>query len=720
MHALNRSKSKIAVSPATSWIAASAAVVAVALLVATGKVDIQELLTRIVFGMSYGCVYALLAVGLVLTYKTSGVFNLAYGAQAFVSGAIYYDMRVRDGQPIWVALLVSVFIAAPLLGFLLDRILFRYLRGASPIAKLVTALALLVAIPQILALWFDESTASGTQGIIPKGDTTYNPFGDVFVNRNDLATIGITVAAVLLLTLLFRYTSLGLRMRAVVESARLTELAGINADLVAMSSWILCSFLAGLAGVLLAPLFARVSDLSYTTLVVVAISAAVVGSLNSIPLAFAGGLALGIIQQILDRYLPTGSTLASNIRPALPFLALFLVLIFSPSLRNRREVTDPLAGVDPPPPALVSTERSAFLTTATRVFGVVVGLIAAYYIFFHASEVWLDLAIRSAMLSVIFLSITVITGMAGQISLCQATFAGIGACATAQLATGMGMSVLVAMVLAALISALIGALLALPALRLGGIFLSLATFAFALFFDNVMAKFGWIGGGAVPVAAPRPTIGPINFDKSDKAFFILCLAVLVIVALIVLAVRNGTTGRYLDALRGSETAAASIGINASRARITVFALAAGIAGLGGGLFTMYERAANYNPNFVYVQGLIWVVLVVSLGSRTVEGAIQAAAGYYLFQAIVLNNVVPWVTNHVQPWYHMGQPPQTLGIILLTLGAFTYAKHPEGILEFNKRKSLDFVQRQIDKRTKKKNAEPGAPVPVAAAAGSPGS
>jgi branched-chain amino acid transport system permease protein len=720
LHALTRTKSTNTVSAATAWIIAGASVVvAVAILVATGSVDIQELLTRIVFGMSYGCVYALLAVGLVLTYKTSGVFNLAYGAQAFVSGAIYYDMRVRHGMPIWVALLVSVFVAAPLLGFLLDRALFRYLRGAPPIAKLVTALALLVAIPQVLALWFDESTASGTQGIVPKGDTTYNPFGDVFVNRNDLATISITVAAVLLLTLLFRYTSLGLRMRAVVESGRLTELAGINADLVSMSSWVLCSTLAGLAGVLLAPLFARVSDLSYTTLVVVAISAAVVGSLNSIPLAFFGGLGLGIIQQILDRYLPTGSTLASNIRPALPFLALFLVLIFSPSLRNRREVADPLAGVDPPPPALVSTQRSALLTTATRVFGVVVGLIAAYYLFFHASDVWLDLAIRATMLSVIFLSITVITGMAGQISLSQATFAGIGACATAQLATGMGMSVLVAMVVAALISALIGGLLAIPALRLGGIFLSLATFAFALFFDNVMAKFGWIGGGAVPIEAPRPTIGPINFDKSDKAFFLLSLAILVIVALIVLAVRNGTTGRYLDALRGSETAAASIGINANRARITVFALAAGIAGLGGGLVAMYERAANYNPNFVYVQGLIWVVLVVSLGSRTIEGAIQAAAGLYFFQAIVLNNVVPWTVNHVQPWYHMGQPPQTLGIILLTLGAFTYAKHPEGILEFNKRKSLDFIQRQIDKRARNKST-PEAPVAVPVTAGSPGS
>ncbi len=724
---MRRRRERGGVSGAEGWLAVFvASVVVVLILSAIGTINFEEFLSRVIVGMNYGCIYALLAVGLVVTYKTSGVFNLAYGAQAFVSGAIYYDARVRHNLPIPVALLLAVFIAAPLLGFILDRILFRYLRQASAIAKLVTALALLVAIPQVLKLWFGQEPAPGTQGIVPKGDVAYNPFGDVFITRNDIATILATLIVVVGLTILFRYTALGLRMRAVVESARLTELAGTNADLVSMSSWILCSFIAGLAGVLLSPLFAQVSDLNYTTLVVVAISAAVVASLNNIPGAFLGGLALGIVQQVLDRYLPTGSILASNIRPALPFIALFLVLIFSPSLRGRRELTDPLAGVDPPPPAPVTTTRSPLLTRLTHVVAVVFLLVVGYYIFFHASTIWLDLAIRATILSVIFLSITVITGMAGQISLAQATFAGIGAAATAQLATRFGMSVLVALLIGAALSALVGALLAIPALRLGGIFLALATFAFALFFDNVMARFDWVGGGVVPEAAPRPTIGPIDFDRSDKAYLVLCLVVLTIVALIVLAVRNGTTGRYLDALRGSETAAASIGINASRARITVFALAAGIAGVGGGLLAMYDRAVNYDPAFVYVQGLIWVVLVVSLGSRTIDGAIQAAVGLYFFQAVILEQVVPWITNHTQPWYHMGQPPSTLGIILLTLGAFTYAKHPEGILEYNKRKSLAWVQRQIDKRSAKRHADPapppsaGAPEPISAPAPAGGS
>jgi branched-chain amino acid transport system permease protein len=248
----------------------------------------------------------------------------------------------------------------------------------------------------------------------------------------------------------------------------------------------------------------------------------------------------------------------------------------------------------------------------------------------------------------------------------------------------------------AVIAAAVGALLAIPALRLGGIFLSLATFAFALFFDNVMVKFDWVGGGGLPEPAPRPLFGSIDFDKSDRAFLLLCLIVLVIVSIVVIAVREGTTGRVLDALRGSEVAASSIGISAARARIVVFSLSAAIAAVGGGMMAMNEKAANVNPKWVPAQSLNFVLMGVSLGSRTVEGAIQAAVGYAAFQIVILNQALPWAVNNAQPWYHMGNPPQTLAIILLSIGAFTYAKHPEGVLEFQKRRSLDRVQRTIDR------------------------
>jgi branched-subunit amino acid ABC-type transport system permease component len=727
---------------------------------------VNEILSAVFQGLTFGGIYALLAVGLVLTYKTSGVFNLAFGAQAFAAAAVYYEARSRHHLWIPLAVIIALVFSA-LLGLLLDRMLFRYLRTAPPIARLVVTLGLLVAIPEIVKLFFDVSTTFQPQGIVPDGSTSYNPFAQVFFSRDDLATAIVTLAIVIGLLLLFRYSPLGLRMRAVVESSRLTELAGVNSDRVSATAWVLSSILAGFAGILISPTLPQISEIYYTPLVVAAISAAVLAALSSITVAFLGGLLLGILAQVLTVELPTNSIVATNLKPSLPFVALFLVLVFSPRLRNRREAADPLAGVDPPPPALVSVERSDELTWMTRAFGIAVGLGFFYWLFFHANVAWIYDVQYAVIYSVIFLSITVITGMAGEISLCQATFAGIGMLATGQLVQSLGMSVLVAMLLSGLIAAAVGALVALPALRLGGIFLSLATFAFALFFDSVMVKFTWVAGGngITPVDTPRPLIGSIDF-ASEKAFLVLCLLMLAIVGTIVVWVRGGTTGRFLDALRGSPTAASSIGISSTRWRITAFALSAAIAGIGGSLLAMRDQSANYNANFIAQLGLVWVVVVVSLGSRTVEGAIQAGVGFVIFDRVVLPTWLPWVFNHAfvpalvvlgaivvfwfftrrfvllamiagtaavglaiyyvvgNPGWHVGEFPAGLRSVLFGLSAITYAKHPEGILEFNKRQSLARTQRWIDK-WKARRGGPDATAtpsevtsPVGAAVGAP--
>lgn len=668
-----------------------------------------DLLSAILRGMTFGSVYGLLAVGLVLTFKTSGVFNLAYGAQAFLTAAVYFDTRIRHHWPIPFALLLAVVIVAPLTGFVLDRVLFRYLRTASSTARLVTVLGLLVAIPQAVDLWFGSADASAT-GVVPGGLTVYNPLHGVFLYRDDIATIAITVVIVVGLVFLFRSTALGLRMRAVVESSRMTELAGVNAELVSTSSWMLASFIAGLSGVLIAPALSQVNNIYFTPLVVAAISAAVLASLSSIPIAFVGGLGLGVLQQILSIYLPTNSILATNLRPSLPFVVLFVILIFSPGLRNRRDLADPLAGVAPPPPQPIARERSRELTIGMRGWWTVVLGLLGYYIFFHANLSWVQATEQAAIYAIIFSSIVVITGMAGQISLCQATFAGIGGFVTFQLSTSQGMSVIIAIVIGAVVAAAVGALLAIPVLRLGGIYLSLATLAFALFFENVMVKFSWIAGGPAPAPVPRPQLGNVDF-ASEKSFLVLCLVVLLLVGAALTLVRNGTTGRVLAALRGSEVAAASIGINAARARIVAFALSAAIAGLGGGLLATYNTQVNFQSNFATQLGLIWVVIVVSLGSRTFEGALQSAAGFIFFPLVILNEAGPWVVNNVQPWYHLSALPFGLQAILFGIGALTYAKHPEGLLEFNTRKSLVKMQARIDtfkeRKARRKVAAAGA-------------
>ncbi len=653
-----------------------------------------ELLNYAIRGIPIGCVFAIMAIGIVLTYKSSGVLNLAFGAQAFAAAALFYVLRDPDGHnwPTVPAALVSLAVAGPLLGWVLDRTLYRHLRTAAPLTKLVTSLGLLVAIPQIVKLDFLLGPQAKLRPPAIASDEIVRA-GDFALYHYEIATIFSTAIIVIGLVVLFRYTALGLRMRAVVESPRLTELQGINADHVGSFSWMLSSLLAALAGILIAPLFAQVADLSFFTLLVAALAAAAFGRLSSIGLTLAGGLLLGISQAILAGELPSDSVLSTGLRPALPFAALFLLLLFWPGLRQKREAADPLAGVDPPPAAAPAALRTRSLTIATRAFAVVFIVGSTLISLFVLNEFWLSVVIRGVVLSLIFLSFTVITGMGGQISLCQASFAAVGAFATGQLVQKAGMSVLVAMVVGALIAAVVGAIIALPALRLGGIYLALATLAFALMFEAVIRPLEWVSGGNKPLKVPRPLVAGIDF-ANNKSFLLLAMAFLALFAVIVVVIRSGTTGRRLDALRGSETAATSIGINPARAKIVAFALSAFIAGFGGGLLSSFERGVNYETNFNYYFGLVWVVLVVSLGSRSVQAAINAGLSFMLFPPLLnlLLQHVPFVTV---------ESPQTLAqsiaFILFGFGAITYARHPEGVIEAQTRAANERIMAMFARR-----------------------
>ncbi len=629
----------------------------------------------VIEGVPLGCVFALVAIGLVLTYKTSGVFNLAFGAQAYVAAVLFYELKVRNDWATLPAFVVVVLIASPLIGLVLELAIFRHLRAASPIAKLVSSLGLLVAVPQFVSILLGTDPTFGVKGVWWNDDALYH-FGDYVLDGKEMAVIVSTIAAVILLGVLFRYAPVGLRMRAVVESPRMTELAGVDADRVSAFAWMLSSLFAGLAGVLLAPLYASLAPQNFTTLLVAAIAAAAFARLTSIPLALVGGVLLGIAQALLAGYLPPASVIAQNLRPSLPFAVLFLLLLFWPGLRTATASKDPMSGVDPPPMAPAAATRGRFLTISTRVFGLAVGGVVLVLAMTTFSERWVTIFTTAVVFSVILLSITVITGMAGEISLCQATFAGVGAFATAQLVSVFGLAVLPTMFIGALVAAAVGALVAIPLLRLGGIFLSLGTLAVALVFETVIVPLGWVSGGAHPVRVPRP-----QGFADDRAFLVLCVVVLVVVSFFVILIRRGTTGRYLDALRGSETAAQAIGINPTRIRILAFSVSAGIAGLGGGLLATQKHIATAQ-DFSYFYSLFLVVLVVTLSTRTVEGAVNAAFGFALIPPLILE---PLGLNDA--WQ----------LVLFGLGAVAYARHPEGVLEFQKRRSLAALERRLPAR-----------------------
>jgi branched-chain amino acid transport system permease protein len=237
---------------------------------------VQEIIQFGIEGFPVGCVYALVAVGLVLTYKTSGVFNLAFGAQAFLSAAVFLELRNDSNWPLWAAFLVAVVLVGPLVGLILDRALFRYMRTASWMVKLATSLGLLVAIPPAVQIWFGKGTRYSPPSVAPligiDADRSFR-FGDYNISANRLVVVIVTLVVVVGLGLLFRYTALGLQMRAVVESPRMVELAGVDSERVSMSAWMLSSLLAALSGVLVAPLLTNVEAASMTLLIVAAIAA---------------------------------------------------------------------------------------------------------------------------------------------------------------------------------------------------------------------------------------------------------------------------------------------------------------------------------------------------------------------------------------------------------------------------------------------------------------
>ncbi|MGH9295052.1 MAG: ABC transporter permease subunit, partial [Acidimicrobiales bacterium] len=514
------------------------------------------------------------------------------------------------------------------------------------------------------ALWLGPSTVY------------FHVAGDA-INGTELSVVVLTIAATLLLSLMFHFTQTGLRMRAVAESPRMVELAGVNADRVGMTTWMLSSFLAGLAGVMLAPVFGDLQPLNFTDLLVAATAAAAAGSLTSLPWTFLGGICLGLAEELLGGYLPSGHVLSSGIRPAFPFVVLLGLLLFLPGLRRRwGRTVDPLAGCDPPPPPIVSRVREPVLRRASR--GMVGAVVAAFLVscLTWVSGSWVFTFSQGLALAIIFLSLVLLTGMSGQISLCQAAFAGVGAFTAGQLATHFNISILACILIAGVAAAALGSIVALPALRLGGLALALATLAFGLLADNIGFQYSWSGNGESGISVPRPSLGPINFT-SDRAYFCLVVVVLALAVLLVAAIGRGTTGRQLAALRGSELAAASIGIDPARTKVIVFSLSAALAGVGGALYGSLETSVSAD-DFSTLLSLVFVVVVATTGVYTIEGAIEAGLGYVVINSLLSSNLGSRWSNLLQ--------------LFFGIGAVLYVIHPEGGTEYMKRVLIEHLGR----------------------------
>ncbi|MFE1557550.1 ATP-binding cassette domain-containing protein [Streptomyces sp. NPDC058734] len=619
-----------------------------------------DLLVFVLSGLVSGALYALLATGLVLSYSASGLFNFAHGATAYLCALTFYELHSGLGWPAVPAALLVVCVLAPGLGWGLDRLMFRRLARVGETAQIVATIGLLVALPAA-GLWaVDLLTEAGLPlkpaenqfglpGVGPSPARSWQLADGVGVDSDQLITWVVTAVVAAALWVLLRHTRLGLRLRAAVDNRSLTELRGISADRLSSVAWMIASALAGLAGVLATPLLG-LSAHDFTLFLFVSATAAVIGRFASVPLAFAGGLGLGVVQNLVAGYASFAEGI-TGFRTAVPFLILFGGLL----VLTRRARTAGVTAVEPPPPDHLAGAPWGRRWGVWAAGAVLLG--TAFYTV--TTPFWSGLLAQGLAIGLVFMSFTVVTGLGAMVSLAQATFV-TGAALVAGLLMSRGWPFAVALAAGTCVAAALGALVALPALRLGGRSLALATLALAFLADQVLFQMRWLRGGDAGWAVPRPVIGPV--DLSDDRAFGLALVVLVsLVAAALGALRNSPSGRAMLAVRSAPAAAMASGVSVLRTKLLLFTLSAGLAGFGGVLYASYNTRITAT-DFTAMTGLVWLAVVVAAGVRRAPYAVVAG----LVFAVAPRLLSDYVTESAH-----------LPVILFGLAGLALANDPDG-------------------------------------------
>ncbi|WP_267246077.1 ABC transporter permease subunit [Streptomyces sp. PR69] len=594
-------------------------------------------------GLAVGSAAALTGIGLIVTYRATGVLNLAHGAIAMVCAYVLRQFAVEWDWPLPLAAAVTLGVVAPGIGLLLERLVFRPLSvlGVDPARSLVASIGVFVLLVGGAAAIWGEGARADAPELLPD---------DPWTQLSAAVLLAVLVAAVT------RWTRFGRELRAVVDNRPLAVLGGIDADRVAAAGWAFGSFTAGLTGVLLAP-FVRLDPFGLPLLVVEVIAVAVIARMRSLPVAVGAALAIGVAQAQLTRLHPRGwgEPLLQAVGANLFAVALLIAALVLPGVG---------AGVGP--------ARAAAPTVRVPPG---VWLVAAILFLLPLGFAGRDLhtSVQVPALAVILLSLTVVTGRGGQISLGQAAYAGLGALFTALLAAGRfpgfpALPELLALLTAVLLTAPLGLLTGWPAIGRRGLALALATLAVGV----AMSRFVFV--------QPYATAGlrltrPEGF-ADDRRYYMLELAVLACALLAVGALRRGRTGRALAAMRDHEAGAEGAGVPVSALKLFAFVTGAGLAALGGGLLAMGLRAfdpAAFDP----VRSLLWFAAVMVLGADGLLAPLAAAvllvgldagprgglaAAAVGFLAVLIGRLpegLPGALRRLRPW-PPGRPPPAAG------------------------------------------------------------
>ena len=587
----------------------------------------DQFLQATITGLAAAAILGVAASGLVLTYTTTGIFNFAHGAVGMLGAFAYWQLRFGWGWPAPLALVVVLVVLAPLLGVVIERVVMRGLYNAPETSRVVVSIGLLAALLG-LGLWvWPPDTA---RPIMAFWGNESRPVLGVNVTWHDLASLAVAVGLAVGLRLLLFRSRAGLAMRAAVDDRSLSMLNGARPHRSAMLAWAIGCTTAAVAGILVAP-SVGLSHVNLTLMIVNAYAAAMIGRLRSLPLTFVGALLVGLLDAYALAYLPTDGILLTQFRFAIPVILLFVVLLVLPQGRLRGHSTRTTREVVPRPPWAGSLATAGTFVAA--------GLVAAQI----ASGPDAVSVQKIVAVAIIGLSLVPLVGFAGQLSLCQMSFAGIGAILMAHHGQGGDIR---GLVMATVVTGVIGALVALPTVRMAGIYLALATAAFAMLLEK------WIfdlrdfaigpldirifGTGSVPV---DPLDVPGVQSEQDQLVFLS--VVFALMYLLVVAIRRSTFGQRLLALKDSPAASATLGINTTLVKLAVFTVSAAMAGLGGALYGG-TLGAIAPQNFAFVQSLPLLLLGVVGGIGTAAGAL--VAGVLIGGLPLLIDVAPWFEN----------------------------------------------------------------------------
>jgi len=589
-------------------------------------------LSYTVIGLFTGAAYAIAAAGLVLTYNTTRVFNIAHGAFGMVFAFMYWDLSQKQGLPEWLSLLLVLLVVAPLTGWIVQRFFARGLGSAPVGVSLVVTVGLLVGLIGIATqVW-----PAAARNLPSFWDGHLIHLGSVYITYHELLTIVLSGIVAGGLYVFLNKTRIGTAMRASVDNPELLQLYGGRPQLVSAVAWGIGMSLAALAPII------GLQYYQLTLFVISAYAAALLGKLTSLPMTYVGAMALGLLQSYAVGYLPTSGGLA-GVRAAMPAIFLFALVILLPQAPLRIGQVKGLKA-----PRVPGLGKSGLWS--------VIFLLVALFIAMFYSDANLLLWGTALTYAMVMVSLVLLTGYGGYVSLAQFSLAGVGAMVYAKVDQPSVLGVLIA----AGVTALVGALVALFVLRLTGLYLALATLAFAELMDNLIFGESWAFGSGGTLNAKHMSFFGASLNGLGSYTFVMAL-IFVVVALVVLGLRRGPLGRVVIASRDSQTAAGTLGLDNRWFRVGLFALSAFIAGLAGALFAGLRGTIGAS-DFQFFQSLLLLLAAVVFGVTTVTGCL--IGGWFLMYLPVAQS------NH----------PQIAGLlfIILGFGAVALGRDPNGL------------------------------------------